>query len=86
MPSSLSARSANITKDKNLEWFAALRNYIEKINGGCYALRDPKQVFNCDESGFPHLVHQSGSQNESGSWNKRGETCQQERCRLLAGI
>lgn len=45
MPSSLSARSAYVTKDKNLEWFTALRNYIKKINGGHYALQDPKQVF-----------------------------------------
>ena len=86
MPLSLLARSANVTKDKILEWFTASRNYIEKINGGYDALRDPRRMFNCDKSGFPHLVHQSGCQSESGSRSEMGEKCQKERCRLLTGI
>ena len=52
MPSSLSAASSNVTKEKIIDWFTASRNYIEKINGGYDALRDPRRMFNCDESGF----------------------------------
>ena len=53
MPSSLTAASANVTKEKILDWFTASKNYIEKIHGGYDALRDPRHMFNCDESGFP---------------------------------
>ena len=53
MPSSLSAVSSNVTKDSIQEWFAATRRYIKEIDGGPQALRDPRCVFNCDESVFP---------------------------------
>ena len=53
MPSSLSAASSNVTWEAIKEWFAATREYIERIDGGRDALRDPKRVYNCDESGFP---------------------------------
>ena len=53
MPSSLSAVSANVTRQAIMDWFKAAREYIKNVDGGYAALRDPKRMFNCDESGFP---------------------------------
>ncbi len=51
-PSKMSNPSANIKEKDVCDWFAEAKEEILKIKGGEAAPKDPRQVYNADETGF----------------------------------